>query len=171
MKSIFSFIALSSLLLSITAFADRDSFKASNHLGHQAMYQFLETSRDIEEGLKSNDLNVKSKALIACLVAWEHSDGIYGFETASMFIEVWATNPTLLSSWFETNDSKKHRWFRSQSYMFAMLADWKGYKYAKDLRHRIVGAIKAVGEPTYSQQKFFAEYLGVLESIDFSEMQ
>jgi len=170
MKSFLSFITFLAILISSSAIADRNSFKSSNHLGHQAMYQFLETSLEIEEGLKSNDLNVKSKALIACLLAWEHSDGIYAFEIPSMFMEVWVSNPTLMSSWFETNETKKNRWFESQAYIFIMLADWKGNKYAQELRDNIVKAIESVKEPIYSQEKFFSGYIQVLNSLEFTKI-
>ena len=170
MNALLSFITLSALLISSHAVANRDFFKSSKHLGHQAMYQFLESSTEIEEGLKSDDLNIKSKALIACLIAWEHGDGIYGFETSSMFMEVWVSNPILMSSWFENNQTKKNRWFKSQPYIFIMLADWKGNKYAQELRDNIVKAIKSVTEPNYPQEKFFSEYIQVLNSLEIPEI-
>lgn len=163
-------LLLSSLLVSTNAIADRDFFKSSNHLGHQAMYQFIESNIEIEKGLKSDDLNIKSKALIACLIAWEFGDGIYGFETSSMFMEVWVSNPTLMSSWFETNETKASRWFEFQDYIFIMLADFKGKKYAKALRDDIIKAIELVKDPGYSQEKFFSKYIKVLNSIEFSQI-
>lgn len=170
MKSLFNFIVIFFILISSSAIADRNSFKSSNDLGHQAMYQFIETSLEIEEGLKSNDLNVKSKALIACLLAWEHSDGIYAFEISSMFMEIWVSNPALMSSWFESNETKRNRWFESQSYIFIMLADWQGEKYALELRDNIVMALKSVKELSYNKERFISEYILVLSSLELPKM-
>lgn len=170
MKSFLCFIIFLFSLISSLAIADIGSFKSSNNLGHQAMYQFLESSIEIEEGLKSDDLNIKSKALIACLIAWEHGDGIYGFETSSMFMEVWVSNPALMSSWFESNETKRNRWFESQTYIFIMMSDWKGRKYALELRDSIVKALESIKDPSYNREKFISGYIQILNSLEFPEI-
>lgn len=170
MKLLFSFIALFPIIISNSAMADRNSFKSSNHLGHQAMYQFLEARMEIENGLKSNDLNIKSKALIACLLAWENSDGIYAFEVPAMFMEVWVSNPVLMSSWFESNETKRDRWFNSQSYIFIMLAHSKGRKFALELRDNIVKALESVKGSSYDKEKFISGYIKVLNLLEFPEI-
>jgi len=155
------------LLVSNLSLASQEFFKTSNNLGHQAMFHFFNSSLEIEEGLKSKDINIQSKALIACLVAWEHADGINGIETSSMFMDIWVTNPKLLSTWFYGNSVKKERWFETQPFIFNGLSEIFGTGHAKDLRDNMIKTFKSLEDPGYGEEKFFKEYIQVLLKVEF----
>lgn len=168
MQKFLGFIFLLSLFQFSQVAVSAPYLGQSKHLGLQAVYQYFDSKVEIEKGLKSKDLIVKSKAMISCLVAWEHADGVNGIETSYMLMPLWLTDAELLFTWFQSNQIKAKRWLSSQDYIFNGLSEIYGASYAKELRDNMIKKFSQM-ELKFYQAEFFEKYIAVLKKIEFYE--
>ncbi|MFT4907061.1 MAG: hypothetical protein ACI978_001136 [Oleispira sp.] len=157
------------LLASSSAMANWWDFEKSNDLGLQSVFTFFDSKSKIEKALKSKDLRTKSNALIVCLTAWEHADGSYGVEISSTFMDLWVTDPILLSTWFVNNPGRRDRWLENQDYIFNGLINVFGAKHVNSLKENMLLKFKSLESGSYNQDKFFEEYINILDKLKLTK--